>query len=92
MTSGAKRGRPPVRPEAAAERRRRWHDEVVASGLLAEQIASVIGKSISTVWSYNSATGTIPPVSAINALARRNLAFAQAEIIRLGLFDDGPES
>jgi hypothetical protein len=77
-----------MRPEIAEERRRRWREEVEASGLLVEQIAYAIGKPIATVWSYDGETGVAPPLSAINALTRRNLAFAESKAIRLGLFDD----
>lgn len=87
----AARGRPKTPEHVAAERRRRWHEEVAASGLLAEQIARVIRKSVATVWSYNSATGVVPPVAATNALARHNLARAQSEIVRLSFFDESDE-
>ena len=86
--TGRPRGRPPLRPETAADRRRRWSIEVEASGLLAEQIARVVRKEIPTVWSYNSATGTVPTEASIRALAKRNLEHARSQFMRLGIFDD----
>lgn len=85
------KGRPKTPEHVAAERRRRWQEEVAASGLLAEQIARVVRKSIPTVWSYNSESGVIPAVAAINSLARHNLARAESEVIRLGFFDLGSD-
>lgn len=88
MSETKKRGRAAMSPETAAERRRLWLEQVEVSGLLSEQIAYAIKVPIPTVRSYGCADGSVPPVAAINALARRNRASGESEMIQIGLFDE----
>lgn len=88
MFETMRRGRAAVSPETAAERRRLWREQVDASGMIVEQIAQVVRTAVFTVRSYGTPDGLVPPVAAINALARRNAAMAEMETIQIGFFDE----
>jgi hypothetical protein len=69
-------GRPNTSGDLVRMRRAAWDKAVRYSGLKQEEIAEVIGMSLSTVMSYGSRTGNIPTQEAINTLKEHNLGRA----------------
>lgn len=68
MNQERKRGRPPTSPSDAAARKARWDHAVSFSGLRHDEIAVLVGRSLSRVRHYCSRAGAMPPEGVIETL------------------------
>ena len=68
MNQERKRGRPPTSPSDAADRKARWDHAVSFSGLRHDEIAVLVGRSLSRVRHYCSRAGAVPPEEAVAVL------------------------
>lgn len=62
------RGRPPTPTADTAARKARWDHAVSFSGLKHDEIATLVGRSLSRVRHYCSRAGAAPPQDAIAVL------------------------